>query len=192
VTDDLRTSLTTAAATVVLDRPGGAAGLLAGLHRDPATARAVPVESVALPPVPDRRNGRPGLVALLAVPAAGSGRLHPAFGMVTWDLAERRVVGLRCWGSEPPPEVAGLPDDGPWESVGDEAELRDALAALDDLCAGRPPPHDLAARYRKVLPGRAAEWYRALVPGATAWLHQVATPFGGASFRRNRQRLVLE
>ncbi|MCE3555581.1 dynamin family protein [Pseudonocardia sp. RS11V-5] len=163
-----RDRLVTAAASISVDRPAGVAGLVAGLHRDPVTAR-LPIEAVALPPVPDRQNGRLLISALLAVPTADRTRVHRPFGTVTWNPSDGSVVQLSEWGTELPETVTGAErTDTTWPLPESEDRMRTVCAALDELAAGRTP--NLTELYRSALPSQAIAWYQALVPAAVPWL----------------------
>lgn len=85
------------AADFVPRRPGGIAGLVAGVHRDPALRSWLPLESSALVPVPVRDVGGWTLWSLVGVvnrEPAGT-RLHQVpWGAVQWDWPGGRVVQL--------------------------------------------------------------------------------------------------
>jgi hypothetical protein len=172
------------AATFTPRRPAGIAGIIAGVHRDPALAQWLPMESGALLPVPTRVRERWELWSLVAVVRqTGSGAEEYAvpWGCVQWDLPSGRIGQLVDLARRPDLAAAleAARDAGPasWRMDGVPAGAREALLTrLDEVTSGTGDElATLGPAYAELLPAGALDLYRAVVPGVQAWLRPANT-----------------
>ena len=166
------------AATFNPHRFPGVAGIIAGVHRDPALVQWLPMESSAVLPVPTRLQGRWELWSLVTVVRqidSGTNEYAVPWGAVQWDLPSGRIgqfVDLaRRTDLAAAMEAARGADAACWRVSAAAADAHGALLArLDAVTSGAADPADLAPTYAELLPVGVLELYRAVVPGVQVWL----------------------
>ncbi|WP_406296122.1 dynamin family protein [Embleya sp. NBC_00888] len=173
------------AAQVQPRRRPGVAGLLSGIHRSDELRGWVTMESVALPPVPERTAAGWTLWSLIGVGKATPGRrelpIHPVWGAVQWAWPSEDV--LRHVKLTELPEVAKsvestIGDEAAWalsmrpEGLAERARFFQSLGRFlaDPEADAKGGPKILAGLYARVMPSGAVAAYHQLVPSTASWL----------------------
>ncbi|MGC0414599.1 dynamin family protein [Embleya sp. AB8] len=173
------------AAQVQPRRRPGVAGLLSGIHRSDELRGWVTMESVALPPVPERTANGWTLWSLIGVGKATPGRrelpIHPIWGAVQWAWPAEDV--LRHVKLTELPEVAAsvaatIVDVSAWtlsmqpDALAERARFFRSLGRFlaDPEAEARGGPRILAGLYARVMPSGAVAAYHTLVPSTAGWL----------------------
>ncbi|MFE5331973.1 dynamin family protein [Embleya sp. NPDC056575] len=183
------------AAQVQPRRRPGVAGLLSGIHRSDELRGWVTMESVALPPVPERTADGWTLWSLIGVGKATPGRrelpIHPVWGAVQWAWPSENV--LRHVKLSELPEVAAsvegtISDVSAWtlsmqpDALAERARFFQSLGRFlaDPEADARGGPKILAGLYARVMPVGAVAAYHRLVPSTASWLRAGAPREAGA------------
>ncbi|GCD96470.1 dynamin family protein [Embleya hyalina] len=173
------------AAQVQPRRRPGVAGLLSGIHRSDELRGWITMESVALPPVPERTADGWTLWSLIGVGKATPGRrelpIHPVWGAVRWAWPSEDV--LRHVKLSELPEVAAsveatISDPSAWtlsmqpDALAERARFFQSLGRFlaDPEADARGGPKILAGLYARVMPVGAVAAYHRLVPSTASWL----------------------
>ncbi|MFE3201043.1 dynamin family protein [Embleya sp. NPDC059237] len=183
------------AAQVQPRRRPGVAGLLSGIHRSDELRGWITMESVALPPVPERTADGWTLWSLIGVGKATPGRrelpIHPVWGAVQWAWPSENV--LRHVKLSELPEVAAsvegtISDVSAWtlsmqpDALAERARFFQSLGRFlaDPEADARGGPKILAGLYARVMPVGAVAAYHRLVPSTASWLRAGAPREAGA------------
>lgn len=166
-------------------KPTGIGALPRSIHKTPGLREWVTLESVALPPVPVKREDNWGLISLLAVPTKlkdGIPGWFAPWGAVEWSLPTQQVVqkiDLRqreetatlrqvktiaaC------PVNSNLPLD-----MSSRKQQENALFAILDRLFSNPNQSidlaSLASYYAGLFPAAIYRYYHSLIPESREWL----------------------
>ncbi|WP_406286859.1 dynamin family protein [Embleya sp. NBC_00896] len=177
------------AAQVQPRRRPGVAGLLSGIHRSDELRGWITMESVALPPVPERTAAGWTLWSLIGVGNATPGRrelpIRPVWGAVQWAWPSEDV--LRHVKLTELPEVAKsiestIGDPAAWtlsmqaDALAERARFFQSLGRFlaDPEADAKGGPKILAGLYARVMPIGAVAAYQRLVPSTASWLRAAA------------------